>query len=66
MRAVAAAVEQVIRYREQVDLTPSLAPARAIVAAPDFAPQARVLADARGVECVCSIRRCCGAHRSPT
>ena len=52
VRAVAAAVEQVIRYREQVDLTPSLAPARAIVAAPDFAPQARVLADARGVECV--------------
>ena len=52
VRAVAAAVEQVIRYREQVDLTPSLAPARAIVAAPDFAPQARVLAEARGVECV--------------
>ena len=38
--------------REQVDLTPALAPARAIVAAPDFAPQARVLAAARGVECV--------------
>jgi RecB family endonuclease NucS len=52
VRAVAAAVEQVIRYREQVDLTPSLAPARAIVAAPEFAPQARVLAEARGVECV--------------
>jgi RecB family endonuclease NucS len=52
VRAVAAAVEQVIRYREQVDLTPSLAPARAIVAAPEFAPQARVLAAARGVECV--------------
>ncbi|MDX6551552.1 MAG: endonuclease [Gaiellales bacterium] len=52
VRAVATAVEQVIRYREQVDLTPSLAPARAIVAAPDFAPQARVLAEARGVECV--------------
>jgi RecB family endonuclease NucS len=52
VRAVATAVEQVIRYREQVDLTPSLAPARAIVAAPEFAPQARVLAEARGVECV--------------
>ncbi len=52
VRAVAAAVEQVIRYREQVDLTPSLAPVRAIVAAPEFAPQARVLAEARGVECV--------------
>jgi endonuclease len=52
VRAVAAAVEQVIRYREQVDQTPALAPARAIVAAPDFAPQARVLAATRGVECV--------------
>jgi RecB family endonuclease NucS len=53
VRAVAAAVEQVLRYREQVEVAlPSLAPVRALVAAPEFAPQARVLADARGVECV--------------
>jgi len=52
VRAVAAAVEQVIRYREQVELTPSLVPVRAIVAAPDFAPQARVLAASRNVECI--------------
>jgi RecB family endonuclease NucS len=52
VRAVAAAVEQVIRYREQVERDPSLRPVRAIVAAPDFAPQARVLAEARNVECI--------------
>jgi RecB family endonuclease NucS len=52
VRAVAAAVEQVLRYREQAELNASLGPVRALVVAPDFAPQARVLADARGVECV--------------
>lgn len=52
VRAVAAAVEQVIRYREQVERDPSLRPVRAVVAAPEFAPQARVLAEARGVDCI--------------
>jgi endonuclease len=52
VRAVAAAVEQVIRYREQVERDPALHPVRAIVAAPDFAPQALVLAEARSVECI--------------
>jgi len=52
VRAVAAAVEQVIRYREQVDRDPACKPVRALVAAPEFAPQARVLADVRDVECV--------------
>jgi RecB family endonuclease NucS len=52
VRAVAAAVEQVIRYREQVERDAAFRPVRAIVAAPDFAPQARVLADARDVECI--------------
>jgi len=52
VRAVAAAVEQVIRYREQVGRDPSLRPVRALVVAPEFAPQARVLAEARDVECV--------------
>jgi hypothetical protein len=41
-----------VRYREQVERDPSLAPARAIVAAPEFAPQARALADSRRVELV--------------
>ncbi len=52
VKAVAAAVEQVVRYREQVERDPALRPVRALVVAPDFAPQARALATARGVECV--------------
>jgi RecB family endonuclease NucS len=50
IRAVASAVEQVVRYREQAERDPSIGQVRALVVAPDFAPQARVLADARGVE----------------
>ena len=52
VRAVAAAVEQVVRYREQADRNTAIAPVRALVVAPEFAPQAKVLAEARGVECV--------------
>lgn len=52
VRAVAAAVEQVVRYREQVERDPTFAPARALVVAPDFAPQARALAQTRDVELV--------------
>ena len=52
IRAVASAVEQVVRYREQAERNPSLGRVRALVAAPEFAPQATVLADARGVQCV--------------
>ena len=52
VRAVAAAVEQVVRYREQVERDPELAPARAVVVAPDFAPQARALALTRDVELI--------------
>ena len=52
VRAVAAAVEQVVRYREQALRDPSVGEVRALVVAPDFAPQARVLAGARGVEIV--------------
>ena len=50
VRAVASAVEQVVRYREQAERDPSIGPVRALVVAPEFAPQARVLADARGVD----------------
>jgi hypothetical protein len=52
IQAVAAAVEQVVRYREQALRDPMCGDVRAIVAAPDFAPQARALAEARGVELV--------------
>jgi hypothetical protein len=52
VQAVAAAVEQVVRYREQALRDPLCGVVRAIVAAPDFAPQARALAEARDVELV--------------
>ncbi len=52
VRAIAAAVEQVVRYREQAERNLALGEIRALVVAPDFAPQAKVLAEARGVECI--------------
>ena len=52
VKAVAAAVEQVVRYREQALRDPLCGSVRAIVAAPEFAPQARALAEARDVELV--------------
>ena len=52
MRAVAAAVEQVVRYREQALRNAAFGDVRALVVAPDFAPQARALAEARDVELV--------------
>jgi RecB family endonuclease NucS len=48
VRAVAAHVEQLTRYCERVDLDPVHAPCRGILVAPDIAPQARVMCDARG------------------
>ncbi len=52
VKAVAAAVEQVVRYREHVEKDAAYAGARAIVLAPEFAPQARKLAERRDVECI--------------
>ena len=52
VKAVAAAVEQVVRYREHVEKDATFAGTRAIVLAPEFAPQARNLAERRNVECV--------------
>lgn len=48
VRAVAAHVEQLTRYCERVDLDPAHTPCRGILVAPDIAPQARVMCDARG------------------
>lgn len=48
VRAVAAHVEQLTRYCERVDLDPVHAPCRGILVAPEIAPQARVMCDARG------------------
>jgi RecB family endonuclease NucS len=47
-RAVAAHVEQLTRYCQRVDLDPAHAPCRGILVAPEIAPQARVLCEARG------------------
>jgi endonuclease len=47
-RAVAAHVEQLTRYVQRVDLDPAHAPSRGILVAPEIAPQARVLCEARG------------------
>ena len=48
VRAVAAHVEQLTRYCERVDLDPAHAPCRGILVAPEIAPQARVMCEARG------------------
>ena len=50
VRAVAAAVEQLTRYIEQVDRNVVHAPARGILVAPELAPQARVLLESRGYD----------------
>jgi len=52
VRAVAAHVEQLTRYCERVDLDPAHAPCRGILVAPEIAPQARVMCQARGFDFV--------------
>ncbi|MCC7078818.1 MAG: endonuclease NucS [Acidimicrobiia bacterium] len=47
-----AGVEQLARYLERLDLDPILRPVRGIFVATEVKPQARVLAEARGVGCV--------------
>jgi endonuclease len=47
-RAVAAHVEQLTRYCERVDLDPAHRPCRGILVAPEIAPQAQVMCEARG------------------
>ena len=51
-RAGMDAVEQLVRYLERLNLDPRLRPVRGVLAAQAITPQARVLAEARGVECV--------------
>jgi RecB family endonuclease NucS len=46
------AVEQLARYLERIHLDPALASCRGVLAAQSIKPQARVLADARGIACV--------------
>ena len=45
-------VEQLARYLERMDLDPDVRPVRGIFVAQSIKPQARVLAESRGIECV--------------
>ena len=45
-------VEQLVRYLERLDLDPTLRPVRGIYVAQVIKPQAKVLAEARGITCV--------------
>ena len=46
------AVEQLTRYLDRIRLDPALASCRGVLAAQAIKPQARVLAEARGIDCV--------------
>jgi RecB family endonuclease NucS len=46
------AVEQLTRYLERIRLDPALGSCRGVLAAQTIKPQARVLAEARGIACV--------------
>ena len=46
------AVEQLHHYLERIQLDPAMGDCRGILAAQVFKPQARVLANARGIDCV--------------
>jgi RecB family endonuclease NucS len=46
------AVEQLTRYLERIQLDPALAGCRGVLAAQQIKPQARTLAEARGLHCV--------------
>lgn len=45
------AVEQLTRYLERLNLDPLLRPVRGILVAQSIAPQAKVLAESRGIAC---------------
>lgn len=45
-------VEQLARYVERLNLDPRLSPVRGIFAAQSISPQARVIAEARGIEAI--------------
>jgi RecB family endonuclease NucS len=46
------AVEQLSRYLERIRLDPAMVSCRGVLAAQSIKPQARVLAQARGLDCV--------------
>jgi RecB family endonuclease NucS len=46
------AVEQLTRYLERIRVDPSMGSCRGVLAAQAIKPQARVLAESRGIDCV--------------
>ena len=60
------AVEQLTRYLERLRLDPALADCRGVLAAQQVKPQARVLAEGRGLDCVEVDLASCAASASPT
>ena len=46
------AVEQLARYLERIRLDPAMAECRGVLAAQSIRPQAKVLAESRGIACV--------------
>jgi RecB family endonuclease NucS len=46
------AVEQLSRYLERIQLDPAMARCRGVIAAGAIRPQARTLAESRGIACV--------------
>jgi endonuclease len=47
-----AGVDQLLRYRERLDLDGTLSPTRGVLVATRVRPQARVYAESRGIECI--------------
>jgi RecB family endonuclease NucS len=46
------AVEQITRYLERIRQDPAMGSCRGVLAAQQIKPQARVLAESRGIDCV--------------
>ena len=59
-------VEQLTRYLELLNRDPLLAPVHGVFAAQEIRPQARVLADDRGIRCVTSTTTRCAASSRGT
>ncbi len=59
------AVEQLTRYLARIRLDPAMASCRGVLAAQAIKPQARVLAESRGLAASRSISRSCVASASP-
>ncbi len=59
-------VEQLTRYLERIRVDPAMASCRGVLVAKHIKPQARVLAESRGIACSRSTWKCCAATASPS